>query len=89
MTSNLKLIAGCIRDSKTDFNFDTNSVDRGWAFRASWACRCTWRELSLSGESSPNLNVAVGALLGDGSQSRRQILMTARRRHDRVWPTAQ
>ena len=45
---------------KPYFNFDTNNVDRQLGIQ-----RARGVELSLSGEVVPNLNVAVGALLGE------------------------
>ena len=60
LTSKLKLIAGVFEIQKPYFNFDTNSVDRQLGLQ-----RARGVELSLSGEVVPNLNVAVGALLGE------------------------
>jgi iron complex outermembrane recepter protein len=59
LTSKLKLIAGVFEIEKPYFNFDTNDVDRQLGIQ-----RERGVELSLSGEVVPNLNVAVGALLG-------------------------
>jgi iron complex outermembrane recepter protein len=59
LTSKLKLIAGVFEIEKPYFNFDTNDVDRQLGVQ-----RARGVELSLSGEVVPNLNVAVGALLG-------------------------
>jgi iron complex outermembrane recepter protein len=60
LTSKLKLIAGVFEIEKPYFNFDTNNVDRQLGIQ-----RERGVELSLSGEVVPNLNVAVGALLGE------------------------
>ena len=60
LTSKLKLIAGVFEIEKPYFNFDTNNVDRQLGTQ-----RARGVELSLSGEIVPNLNVAVGALLGE------------------------
>ena len=60
LTSKLKLIAGVFEIQKPYFNFDTNNVDRQLGIQ-----RARGVELSLSGEIVPNLNVAVGALLGE------------------------
>jgi iron complex outermembrane recepter protein len=60
LTSKLKLIAGVFEIQKPYFNFDTNNVDRQLGIQ-----RARGVELSLSGEVIPNLNVAVGALLGE------------------------
>jgi len=60
LTSKLKLIAGAFEIQKPYFNFDTNNVDRQLGIQ-----RARGVELSLSGEIFPNLNVAVGALLGE------------------------
>ena len=60
LTSKLKLIAGVFEIEKPYFNFDTNNVDRQLGIQ-----RARGVELSLSGEIVPNLNVAVGALLGE------------------------
>jgi iron complex outermembrane receptor protein len=60
LTSKLKLIAGVFEIQKPYFNFDTNNIDRQLGEQ-----RARGAELSLSGEVLPNLNVAVGALLGD------------------------
>jgi iron complex outermembrane receptor protein len=60
LTSKLKLIAGVFEIEKPYFNFDTNNVDRQLGVQ-----RAHGVELSLSGEVTPNLNVAVGALLGE------------------------
>jgi iron complex outermembrane receptor protein len=60
LTSKLKLIAGVFEIQKPYFNFDTNNVDRQLGVQ-----RARGVELSLSGEVVPNLNVAVGALLGE------------------------
>jgi iron complex outermembrane recepter protein len=60
LTSKLKLIAGVFEIQKPYFNFDTNNVDRQLGVQ-----RARGVELSLSGEIAPNLNVAVGALLGE------------------------
>lgn len=60
LTSKLKLIAGVFEIEKPYFNFDTNNVDRQLGIQ-----RARGVELSLSGEVVPNLNVAVGALLGE------------------------
>jgi iron complex outermembrane receptor protein len=60
LTSKLKLIAGVFEIQKPYFNFDTNNVDRQLGIQ-----RARGVELSLSGEIFPNLNVAVGALLGE------------------------
>ena len=60
LTSKLKLIAGVFEIQKPYFNFDTNNVDRQLGIQ-----RARGVELSLSGEVVPNLNVAVGALLGE------------------------
>jgi iron complex outermembrane receptor protein len=54
------LIAGVFEIEKPYFNFDTNNVDRQLGIQ-----RARGVELSLSGEVVPNLNVAVGALLGE------------------------
>ena len=59
-TPKLKLIAGVFEIQKPYFNFDTNDVDRQLGVQ-----RARGVELSLSGEVAPNLNVAVGALLGE------------------------
>jgi iron complex outermembrane receptor protein len=59
LTSKLKLIAGVFEIDKPYFNFDTNNVDRQLGLQ-----RARGVELSLSGEILPDLNVAVGALLG-------------------------
>jgi iron complex outermembrane receptor protein len=60
LTSKLKLIAGVFGIQKPYFNFDTNNVDRELGIQ-----RARGVEISLSGEIFPNLNVAVGALLGE------------------------
>ena len=60
LTSQLKLIAGVFEIEKPYFNFDTNNVDRQLGIQ-----RARGVELSLSGEVVPNLNVALGALLGE------------------------
>ena len=60
LTSKLKLIAGVFEIQKPYFNFDTNNVDRQLGIQSERGV-----ELSLSGEVVPNLNVAVGALLGE------------------------
>jgi iron complex outermembrane receptor protein len=60
LTSKLKLIAGVFEIEKPYFNFDPNSVDRQLGIQ-----RARGVELSLSGELVPNLNVAIGALLGE------------------------
>jgi iron complex outermembrane recepter protein len=60
LTSKLKLIAGVFEIEKPYFNFDTNNVDRELGIQ-----RARGVELSLSGEILPNLNVAMGALLGE------------------------
>ena len=60
LTSKLKLIAGVFEIEKPYFNFDTSNVDRQLGIQ-----RARGVELSLSGEVLPNLNVAVGALLGE------------------------
>jgi iron complex outermembrane receptor protein len=60
LTSKLKLIAGVFEIQKPYFNFDTNNVDRQLGIQ-----RARGVELSLSGELVQNLNVAVGALLGE------------------------
>jgi iron complex outermembrane recepter protein len=60
LTSKLKLIAGVFEIEKPYFNFDTNNVDRELGVQ-----RAHGVELSLSGEVVNNLNVAVGALLGE------------------------
>jgi iron complex outermembrane receptor protein len=60
LTSKLKLIAGVFEIEKPYFNFDTNDMDRQLGIQ-----RARGVELSLSGEVVPNLNVAVGALLGE------------------------
>jgi iron complex outermembrane recepter protein len=60
LTSQLKLIAGVFEIEKPYFNFDTNNVDRQLGIQ-----RAGGVELSLSGEVVPNLNVAVGGLLGE------------------------
>jgi iron complex outermembrane receptor protein len=54
------LIAGVFEIEKPYFNFDSNNVDRQLGNQ-----RARGVELSLSGEVVPNLNVAVGALLGE------------------------
>ena len=59
-TSKLKLIVGVFEIQKPYFNFDTNNIDRQLGVQ-----RARGAELSLSGEVLPNLNVAVGALLGE------------------------
>jgi len=60
LTSKLKLIAGVFEIEKPYFNFDTDNVDRQLGIQCARGV-----ELSLSGEVVPNLNVAVGALLGE------------------------
>jgi iron complex outermembrane receptor protein len=60
LTSKLKLIAGVFEIQKPYFNFDKSNVDRELGIQ-----RARGVELSLSGEVVPNLNVAVGALLGE------------------------
>ena len=60
LTSKLKLIAGVFEIQKPYFNFDPGNVDRQLGNQ-----RARGVELSLSGEIFPNLNVAVGALLGE------------------------
>jgi iron complex outermembrane receptor protein len=60
LTPKLKLIAGVFEIEKPYFNFDTNNVDRQLGLQ-----RAHGVELSLSGEVIHNLNVAVGALLGE------------------------
>jgi iron complex outermembrane recepter protein len=60
ITPKLKLIAGAFEIEKPYFNFDTSNVDRQLGIQ-----RARGVELSLSGEIFPNLNVAVGALLGE------------------------
>jgi iron complex outermembrane recepter protein len=60
LTSKLKLIAGVFEIERPYFNFDTNNVDRQLGIQ-----RARGVELSLSGEIVPNLQVAVGALLGE------------------------
>jgi iron complex outermembrane recepter protein len=60
LTSKLTLIAGVFEIEKPYFNFDTSNVDRELGIQ-----RARGVELSLSGEVVPNLNVTVGALLGD------------------------
>jgi iron complex outermembrane receptor protein len=60
LTSKLKLIAGVFEIQKPYFNFDTNNVDRQLGIQ-----RARGVELSVAGEIFPNLNVAVGALLGE------------------------
>lgn len=60
LTSKLKLIAGVFEIEKPYFNFDTTNVDRQLGIQRSRGV-----ELSISGELAPNLNVAVGALLGE------------------------
>jgi iron complex outermembrane receptor protein len=76
MTSKLKLIAGVFEIEKPYFNFDTNNVDRQLGVQ-----RAHGVELSLSGEVVRNLNVAVGALLGEveiiGSNLRAEGVGTA------------
>jgi len=60
LTSKLKLIAGVFEIEKPYFNFDTSNVDRQLGVQ-----RARGVELSLSGEVIQNLDVAVGALLGE------------------------
>jgi hypothetical protein len=60
LISKLKLITGAFEIQKPYFNFDTNNVDRQLGTQ-----RERGVELSLSGEVVPNLNVAVGSLLGE------------------------
>jgi iron complex outermembrane recepter protein len=60
LTSKVKLIAGVFEIEKPYFNFDTNNVDRQLGVQ-----RARGVELSLSEEIVQNLNVAVGALLGE------------------------
>ncbi len=60
LTPTLKLIAGVFEIQKPYFNFDINNADRQLGVQ-----RARGVELSLSGEVVPNLNVAVGALLGE------------------------
>jgi iron complex outermembrane recepter protein len=60
LTPKLTLIAGVFEIQKPYFNFDTNNVDRQLGVQ-----RARGVELSLSGEVVPNVNVAVGALLGE------------------------
>src|ERR1700722_3320858 len=60
LTNQLKLIAGVFEIQKPYFNFDTHNVDRQLGIQ-----RARGVELSLSGEILPNLNVAVGSLLGE------------------------
>ena len=59
LTSKFELIAGVFEIEKPYFNFDTINMDRQLGIQ-----RARGVELSLSGEIVPNLNVAVGALLG-------------------------
>jgi iron complex outermembrane receptor protein len=56
----VKLIAGVFEIEKPYFNFDTNNVDRQLGVQ-----RARGVELSLSGEIVPNLQVALGALIGE------------------------
>jgi iron complex outermembrane receptor protein len=60
LTSKLKLIAGVFEIEKPYFNFDANNVDRQLGVQ-----RARGVELSLSGEIIQNLDIAVGALLGE------------------------
>src|SRR5450432_2281295 len=60
LTSKLKLIAGVFEIQKPYFNFDPNNVDRQLGVQ-----RASGVELSLSGETIPNLDIAMGALLGE------------------------